>query len=218
MQLLALSQQFSKQLKVASARYLAGQPVPMAELQSYLRLLTHAPIQQLVTDAHKIAFWVNVYNGLTNLLIIEQQIRGSMKGVEGIYSQYTYQVGPYHWALDDIEHGLLRRNARPRLALDDPRRPYMVQRVDYRIHFALNCGALSCPPVAYYSPESLEQQLQAAEASFAQQEFSVNHAQQTIACSPLFSWYRADFGPRYLNNPAYNGYTVTLKPYNWHTV
>jgi thiol-disulfide isomerase/thioredoxin len=34
------------------------------------------------------------------------------------------------------------------------------KKVDYRIHFALNCGAKSCPPIVYYSPEKLDQQLE----------------------------------------------------------
>ena len=212
-----LSQQFSKQLKVASAKFLAGQAVNKAALEAHLPQLATVPLAALTTDTHKKAFWINIYNGLTNLLIVQLGIQGSMKAVEGVYSRYTFIIGQYQWALDDIEHGLLRRNARPRLEKNDPRHALMVQQLDHRIHFALNCGARSCPPIAYYTAEQLDQQLHLAEQSFAEQEFVVNHQLKTISCSALFDWYRADFGAHYLNNPAYAGYTVTLRPYNWHT-
>lgn len=39
---------------------------------------------------------------------------------------------------------------------------FRVDRLDPRIHFALNCGARSCPPVAYYTVDQIDEQLQAA--------------------------------------------------------
>ena len=37
---------------------------------------------------------------------------------------------------------------------------------DPRIHFALNCGAVSCPPIAVYEGESLDEQLDIATEGF----------------------------------------------------
>ena len=50
----------------------------------------------------------------------------------------------------------------------DPRIKYVLH-CDPRVHFALNCGAMSCPPIDVYStidPSLLEQQLQMATESF----------------------------------------------------
>ena len=38
--------------------------------------------------------------------------------------------------------------------------------LDPRIHFGLNCGAKSCPPIRVYSPTNLDSQLNRAAASF----------------------------------------------------
>ena len=64
------------------------------------------------------------------------------------------------------------------------------------IHFALNCGAVSCPPVGVYSEEDqkLEEQLQLATEGFLDQSVSFNVDARTINLSMLFSWYKPDFG------------------------
>ena len=38
----------------------------------------------------------------------------------------------------------------------------VVEKVDPRIHFALVCGAKSCPPIKLYTPENLEEALDSA--------------------------------------------------------
>lgn len=43
-----------------------------------------------------------------------------------------------------------------------------VKDMDKRIHFALNCGAKSCPPIKVYTPETLEEGLQSAAATFCE--------------------------------------------------
>lgn len=40
--------------------------------------------------------------------------------------------------------------------------------MDKRIHFALNCGAKSCPPIKLFSPDTLEEGLQSAATAFLQ--------------------------------------------------
>lgn len=45
------------------------------------------------------------------------------------------------------------------------RLPYP-QPMDPRIHFALNCGAASCPPIRVYTPDRLEFGLEAAASAF----------------------------------------------------
>ena len=69
---------------------------------------------------------------------------------------------------------------------------------DPRIHFALNCGAKSCPPIAVYSTESaerLEKQLEMATLSFISSptNVKVNVEKETLELSQLFKWYASDF-------------------------
>ena len=48
----------------------------------------------------------------------------------------------------------------------DPRLKISLAHVDPRIHFALNCGAKSCPPIKTFSGDQVQDQLQVATSSF----------------------------------------------------
>ena len=48
----------------------------------------------------------------------------------------------------------------------DDNRSMLAVELDPRIHFALNCGATSCPPIRVYSSSNLDSQLDRAAASF----------------------------------------------------
>jgi len=67
-------------------------------------------------------------------------------------------------------------------------------KIDYRIHFALNCGAKSCPPIAFYTLEKLDKQLDEATYSFIISETTIDMNNKTISTSKLMYWYRGDFG------------------------
>lgn len=68
------------------------------------------------------------------------------------------------------------------------------KKVDYRIHFALNCGAKSCPPIAYYSPEKLDQQLDIATKNYLSSEADYNKEKDVLYLPAIMGWFRADFG------------------------
>lgn len=50
----------------------------------------------------------------------------------------------------------------------------VVTPVDPRIHFALVCGAKSCPPIKLYSPDTLEEGLAAAAEAFIAADVEVD--------------------------------------------
>lgn len=89
------------------------------------------------------------------------------------------------YTLEDIEHGILRKNdnfntsiislisfyfrgrgSDTRFSINDPRRKFIVENVDPRIHFALNCGAKSCPPILVYEEDNLDYELDIATRNF----------------------------------------------------
>ena len=82
------------------------------------------------------------------------------------------------YSLDAIEHGVLRLNARPPyrlrrlLAAGDPRRDAAPSRLDPRVHFALNCGAVSCPPIRAYEADGLDPELEATTRRYIRAETS----------------------------------------------
>ena len=130
-------------------------------------------------------------------------------------------IGGHQYSLDDIEHGILRGNLRSPIKFwrqfsdKDPRNSYKVKKLDYRIHFALNCGAKSCPAISFYDAEQLEQQLNLAEESFIEQEFLINEKQKTIACSKIFWLYKKDFEQIYVNAPQYKNHKISYRKYDF---
>ena len=97
-----------------------------------------------------------------------------------IYFLPRMTIDGLKFSLDDIEHGILRKNQRAPHKLwrqfrsSEIRNTLLIKEEDYRIHFALNCGALSCPPISAYNEKDIENQLFMAEQSFVSQEFHVN--------------------------------------------
>lgn len=207
---------FSKDLKIARYAYQYGGAIDHALIDEYLNYLKETDLAAYQSDIAKLAFWINVYNGLTNYAIIKFGIKESMKEQADFFKRPIATIGTLEFSLDDIEHGLLRRNARAHIEKNNPKLRLMVDSIDYRIHFALNCGAASCPAIAFYTEENLEEELTRAETSFASQEFIVNHQEKTISCSSLFEWYKEDFENRFLSDSRYAEYEVTLRSYNWH--
>lgn len=84
------------------------------------------------------------------------------------YTELGYYVGPHFYSLNDIEHGLLRGKSpgisflmcsgngvnpvtgAPQFDKGDPRLAFICE-LDPRIHFALVCGAKSCPPIRIFT-------------------------------------------------------------------
>ena len=66
--------------------------------------------------------------------------------------------------------------------------------VDARIHFALNCGARSCPPVSSYTPTGVDEELEAAAEAFVEGSTFVDVHERTVTTSAIFRWYARDFG------------------------
>jgi hypothetical protein len=66
--------------------------------------------------------------------------------------------------------------------------------VDARIHFALVCGAKSCPPIKLYAADTLDEGLDAAAEAFCASEVDVDATARAVSLSKIFKWYAVDFG------------------------
>ena len=69
-----------------------------------------------------------------------------------------------------------------------------VKKIEPRIHFALNCGAVSCPAIRFYSLDCYEADFDLAARSFLDQTTYYNCHENNATVTPLFSWFRGDFG------------------------
>jgi Protein of unknown function, DUF547 len=141
------------------------------------------------------AFWLNLYNTLTLHAMHVAGVKDSVLERPGFFNRYAYRVFGFDFTLNDIEHGVLRGNRgaflmqRP-FSESDPRLEFVLP-LDARIHFALNCGAVSCPPIRAYEAESVEAQLELATQSYLS---GARRKGDTIWLPRLLSYYAADFG------------------------
>ena len=153
-------------------------------------------------DDERIAFWLNLYNAILIEELARRRPFGSLLRHRGLFRSAGIEVGGLQYSLDAIEHGVLRLNARPPYALrpvlraGDPRLAAAPSRLDPRIHFALNCGARSCPPIRAWASESLNADLEAAARSYLAAEASVDSDAGCLTLPGLMKLYRADFGNR----------------------
>ena len=167
--------------------------------QALQKLDRKALAAELKTDAQRKAFWLNCYNGF--ILYILRKNPEAYKDRGSFFSKKQMTVAGVQLSFDNIEHGILRRSTMKyslgyfsRWFVPKYERLWRVDKLDHRIHFALNCGAASCPPIAFYGSKSLENQLAIAEEGFIKGNTEVNKEQRIAKVSQLFSWFRGDFG------------------------
>ena len=174
------------------------------EYQQY-RILTDGlrgfDLRQLVGRRQKLAFWVNLYNTIVVDGIVSLGIRQSVKEAPEIFTRLKYVIGGHFFSADDMEHGILRGNARPSFRVlkqfgpRDPRKAWILKPVDPRIHFALVCGSRSCAPIEYYETATIYDQLEDAAKSFVNSsEVIVLPEEGKVLLSEIFRWYQSDFG------------------------
>lgn len=163
--------------------------------------LTRVEIADASTE-EKLAFFINVYNAL----VIHGNVKsGAPKTLWQRYKFFNYTsyiIGGHKYSLQDIENGILRSNRKAVGALslpfktDDPRLKVALSKTEPLIHFALVCGAKSCPPIKTYSAEGVYDQLKLAAEAFLESEdgCQVDAENNQVRLSRIFKWYREDFG------------------------
>lgn len=168
--------------------------------ESHLAKLPYDELQKrAATDDEKKAFWINVYNGYTQAAL--KLNPDQYKNRNAFFRQKKITVAGEAMSLDDIEHGILRHSKIKwslghlgKLFPSKREKELRVQKLDYRIHFALNCGAKSCPPIAFYSDETMNTQLDIATKAYLTGEARYDSVKNIVYLPKLMSWFRGDFG------------------------
>ncbi|XP_068223070.1 uncharacterized protein [Palaemon carinicauda] len=154
------------------------------------------------SEQQLLAFFINIYNALTVHSICEAQKTsdiGTTLDVPNFWATHGYTIGGFIFTLDDIEHGVLRGNRphpsteKPVLGQSDIRTTFSIKQVDPRIHFALNCGAKSCPVVRVYNSSNLEAALETATESYLRQEVLADENERSLRIPKIMQWYMSDF-------------------------
>ncbi|EFN52965.1 hypothetical protein CHLNCDRAFT_137357 [Chlorella variabilis] len=195
--------------KKVNYRALKADPA-FAEFAAATAELQKVDLSGLATREQRMAFFINIYNALVvHALVVFGAADSSLSRLKW-FDSISYLIGGRRWSSNDVEHGVLRGNApspaslfallgKPQWAgatfkAGDPRAALAVKPVDPRIHFALNCGAASCPPIRIYTPESLDFGLAAAASAFC--EVQVDKAAGELELSMILKWYGPDFGSK----------------------
>lgn len=201
-QLFSMQAQINLQPVKASQQLLlavkTGEPVD--SLLAYFHTISFDELTiALNTNAKAKAFWLNVYNAYTQLLLLKNP--DAYKNRNRFFKSRSIEIAGKHLSLDFIEHHIIRRSEWKFglgyikiLFPSSLEKQLRLSKKDYRIHFALNCGAKSCPPIAFYDDEKLEEQLSLAEKAFIKNDADYDETGNTVAVSKIFCWFRGDFG------------------------
>lgn len=168
----------------SAVRYGAVTRDDRAALVSYLDDLQRVSPSGLSRD-EQMAYWINLYNGRTVLLILEhypvKSIRDIRFGTSGAgpWDERLLTVEGERLSLNNIEHNILRP------IWKDP-----------RIHYAVNCASISCPELrsTVYTGAGIDRQLDAAARGYIASEQGVFASGGRLRLSSIYDWYRTDFG------------------------
>ena len=137
----------------------------------------------------QLAYWINVYNAYTIQLLNSRKERRSIRNINKVlgvtlkspWAEPIVQADRRTLTLDDVEHEIIRKQFK-----------------DPRIHVALVCAAMGCPPLRSeaFTAERVDAQLDDQARRFLAQRAKnrVDVPQGTVYGSPIFTWYRDDFG------------------------
>jgi len=187
----------------------AGMESDREQLEYYLELLDEMPPQLSWTEEEVMAYWINAYNAHTVKLILDNYPVASIMDLENPFTDDFISINGLSYSLNQIEQNVL---------LD--------VFGEERIHFAINCASLSCPPLRNeaYLGDVLEEQLEEQATIFVNDSFYNDLGGDTLQLSSIFSWYNADFTEgttlveylnQYLDSPLEEGMPISFKEYDW---
>ena len=194
---------------------LARQP---ADLHAYVNYVARVKVADMLDARERLAHHLNAYNALSMFNVLDLGIPQSNAGLTARYKFFIarkHVIGGEPTSLYAYENEIIRK-------LNEP-----------RIHWALNCSAVSCPvlPREPFTALALEAQLEReARKFFADpRNLRIDDAARTVHISEIFSFFTEDFTPahapsviayanRYAPQPADVTYSLRFVPYDWTIV
>lgn len=176
---------------------------PTARYRAALAEADDTDLQRVRADRRTgLAFWLNCYNAGTQLLLAERpELYESPLRFIRFFHAPAIEVAGTALALDRIENGLLRGGRSkyglgylPKFLATSFEQRHRLDGCDPRIHFALNCGAVSCPAIRAYDPARIDEQLDLATRSYLDQTVDYDPEAGVVHVPRVFLWFRGDFG------------------------
>lgn len=154
-----------------------------AKLNAYLEEIANLSPERYAawSEQARISFLINAYNAITLKSIIDQKpLKSSIRDILGVWKFRKHPVMGKALTLDEIEHKILRRE------FNEP-----------RIHAALVCAAISCPPLRKepYTAQRLDEQLddQVRRWLASPVGLQIDRAKGTVGISTIFKWFAPDW-------------------------
>jgi Protein of unknown function, DUF547 len=149
-------------------------------LENYIKTLSENTPTETWSKNEKLAYWINTYNALTIKLLLDNYPLAKITNLDAgkTWDVKRFTLGGKKYSLNDIENTIVRPMGEP------------------RIHFALNCGAKSCPPLfnEAFMASKLEEQLESRTKNFINDSKANSLKNNEIKISNIFNWYAKDFG------------------------
>ena len=190
------------------------------KLEKYLKLLSeNAPDRKTWSKNEQLAYWINVYNAFTVKLIVDFYPTKSIRDlgprikiplIKDVWHYKFFKIAGVEMSLDEVEHSILRKE------FEEP-----------RIHFAINCASVSCPPLLNeaFMAANLENQLTRVTTTFINDPIRNKISSQSAQLSSIFSWFKGDFTKKGTLIEFLNRYAkvklspnarITFMEYNWN--
>ena len=173
-----------------------------ADLAGYLDQLagTDPATLESASAEVQLAFWINAYNAcMLDRVATHYPIQKNAGLVGSIRNAFADRPDNSVWQIRDVFTGAFCDVAGATRSLDEIE--HEIIRPTWgepRIHFAVNCAALSCPPLAAeaYVPERLEDQLDRAVHGLvaSPEHFLIDRSNGSLTLNRVLDWYGGDFG------------------------
>ena len=153
----------------------------------YVQSLQDARVEEFSRDG-QLAFWINGYNAVTIDKVIKKKPKKSVREtfIPGVWTATKFFTSREHivagkrLSQDDIEHEILRKQFK-----------------DPRIHFAIICASMGCPPLPRlaYTEENVQTRLEEETRKYlnSPRGTRIDRAENTLHVSKLFDWFATDF-------------------------
>ncbi len=186
-----------------------------SNLESYISYVAATPFTAFPEGAPRLAYLINSYNALSMYNVIDLGIPESNASLLARYNFFIrrkFMIGGESMSLYDFENKVIRAIG------------------DSRVHWALNCSAVSCPtlPRKAFTAANLFAELDAETRKFFSQSrnFRVDHEKREAWVTEIFTLFPEDFVPkhganfidyinRYIDSPIPRDYTIRIIAYDW---
>ena len=177
-------------------------PEVVASMEEQKKILAEFKTAQIKTKNEAMAFWINAYNFFMIYKIYKDGFKDGKLKINSVrdlgswinrYAAFTekdFVIGGETMHLDDIEKGWLLSSK------GDFKDRYKDKGwKDARVHFAVNCASVGCPPLRknIYTPDNVDATLDANTRMAFKTHRHLHFKGKELWVTHLFKWYDDDF-------------------------